>query len=43
MGEYADMIINGEICEECMLPLTKEYGYPVSCKECGGSAKIDRN
>ncbi len=40
MGEHADAIINGEDCQECGQPLLIPTGYPVSCTECGGKAKL---
>jgi len=40
MGEIADQIIEGEICQECTQSLQDAAGYPVSCTECGGDAKI---
>jgi hypothetical protein len=40
MGEYADMIINGESCQECGAYLGEAVGYPRTCRSCkpaGGS------
>lgn len=34
MGDIADQIIEGVICQECCLPLAEEHGYPVHCNEC---------
>ena len=38
MGEYADAIISGELCEMCMFPLAEPLGFPQTCVECGGDA-----
>ena len=32
MGEYADMIIDGESCQECGAYLGEAVGYPRSCR-----------
>lgn len=34
MGEIADQIINGEICEFCNISFKKPHLYPVSCSSC---------
>tara|TARA_R110000782_G_C14802249_1_gene411980 strand:- start:160 stop:390 length:231 start_codon:yes stop_codon:yes gene_type:complete len=35
MGEYADMIINGETCQYCMSEYPDEpVGYPWTCRDC---------
>lgn len=42
MGEIADAIISGEICELCLTPFVNpkkldqyyEHGYPVVCSNC---------
>lgn len=34
MGEYADMIINGESCQECNVYMGEPVGYPRTCKGC---------
>ena len=36
MGEIADAMVNGECCQECGQWFKEEYGYPVSCTDCGG-------
>ena len=36
MGEIADFIIDGEICQICCCALQDAQGYPVTCNECGG-------
>lgn len=38
MGEIADSIIEGEICQMCCCSDGREpQGYPYTCAECGGS------
>lgn len=39
MGEIANQIVNGEICEMCLMPFPAEggLGYPAKCIECGGT------
>lgn len=34
MGEIADQIINGEICEFCNKSFKQPHFYPVSCSSC---------
>jgi hypothetical protein len=36
MGEIADQMIDGKVCELCLMPFQKNYehGYPVVCHEC---------
>ena len=34
MGEIADDIVDGVICQECLQPLDEPTGYPVTCEEC---------
>jgi len=34
MGEYADMMINGEACQGCGLPFEEEQGHPSFCGSC---------
>ncbi len=34
MGDYADMILEGETCQECGEYLGDACGYPRSCKAC---------
>lgn len=41
MGEIAEMMINGEMCQECGQFLAEEHGYPISCVECDGEAELD--
>ncbi len=40
MGEQADLILNGEDCQECGQALLVSHGYPVTCKDCGGTARL---
>lgn len=39
MGEIADMIIEGELCQECGVYMGGESGYPRSCPGCLSSKK----
>ena len=40
MGEYADMIINGETCQYCMAEYPPEpTGYPWTCADCKRDTK----
>lgn len=41
MGEIADMMINGECCQECGQFFDEETGYPATCEECGGEHKLN--
>ena len=34
MGEIADLVIDGEICQECHRPLAFASGYPLTCEDC---------
>ena len=34
MGDLADGITEGEVCQDCLYPLDEVHGYPVSCSEC---------
>lgn len=38
MGEYADMILDGEMCEGCGIFLDGASGFPQRCRGCGGDA-----
>ena len=40
MGEIADAVVEGEICQMCLLPFAEPYGYPVTCTECGGTGEL---
>lgn len=35
MGEIADMMINGSMCQYCGECFDDEPGYPRSCESCG--------
>lgn len=43
MGEIADSMINGDVCELCLMPFVDskgnpyEHGYPTVCIECWNS------
>lgn len=34
MGEIADDMLCGLMCDQCGCYFTEEHGYPVNCKEC---------
>lgn len=34
MGDIADSIIEGEVCELCLMPLDEVAGIPTTCAEC---------
>jgi len=34
MGEQADLMIDGEVCEQCGCNFEEAHGYPVTCKDC---------
>jgi hypothetical protein len=34
MGEVADYMIEGEMCQLCGQFFTEKHGYPVICKDC---------
>ena len=37
MGEFADAVLNGEACQECMMLFDDAApGYPRTCPACGG-------
>lgn len=38
MGEIADAIIDGELCEVCGVYLGEGDGYPKKCKDCERAA-----
>ncbi|WP_299083390.1 hypothetical protein [uncultured Paraglaciecola sp.] len=38
MGEIADAMISGDMCQECGQWIGDGDGYPVSCSECGGDS-----
>lgn len=37
MGEQADLILNGDVCEGCGEEMGDGPGYPRRCSSCGGS------
>ncbi len=46
MGEIADQMISGSICELCLIPFIKqnreyEHGYPVVCNSCWNGLTAD--
>jgi len=42
MGDIADSIVEGEICQICCAPDGREpQGYPYTCAECGGDDAPD--
>ncbi len=43
MGEIAEMILDGVLCQECGIALNGEApGYPRSCHSCKASARYVR-
>jgi hypothetical protein len=34
MGEQAEMVLNGDICELCGIYFKEGHSYPVVCEEC---------
>ena len=48
MGEYADLIMNGDVCQECCVfidledyPMDGACGYPRWCYDCGGDPECN--
>lgn len=41
MGEIAEDMINGNVCQECNMWLGEGDGFPRTCVECGGDAEWD--
>lgn len=39
MGEYGDMVLNGDMCEQCGNILSNAQGFPHSCEECDPKQK----
>lgn len=35
----ADQIVDGEVCEICTFPFKVDFGYPMTCIECGGKGR----
>ena len=40
MGDIADAIVEGEICQICCCPFEQEQGFPCPCLECGGDVPL---
>ncbi len=40
MGEYADMILNGSMCQACGVFFKSEPGYPRVCRSCAAELEI---
>ena len=36
MGDMADMMLDGTMCQECGQYIGNPVGYPRSCDSCGG-------
>jgi len=34
VGEYADLLLNGDVCQYCMCEFGEGDGYPRSCRGC---------
>jgi len=34
MGEYADLLLNGDCCQVCGQNFEESFGYPVTCSAC---------
>lgn len=43
MGDIADSIINGEVCQICGVPFKYDVGYPATCKDCSRGARPIRS
>ena len=41
MGEIADAMINGELCEHCGVYLGPGNGYPRVCESCAAEKSVD--
>lgn len=39
MGEIAEMMLEGALCQVCGVYLSEGDGYPVSCNSCSGEQK----
>lgn len=37
MGDHAELILSGAVCEQCGEPFAEASGYARSCRECRGS------
>lgn len=40
MGEYADLLLNGDCCQICGQPFKESYGYPVTCPSCKREERV---
>lgn len=40
MGEIAERMVSGELCQECGVYLGEPVGYPRTCEECGGDTPL---
>lgn len=43
MGDIADMIVEGQMCETCGHIFDEECGYPRQCKACAGPSYDDED
>ena len=41
MGDIADMVIDGELCEQCGEYLDDDYEYPHLCPGCKKAEHVD--
>lgn len=39
MGEYAEMMLDGTLCEGCGVYMGADGGYPVRCADCQNDGK----
>jgi len=42
MGEYADMMLDGTVCQHCGEYLGTDNGYPTSCAACEGDEEFNK-
>jgi len=44
MGEHADMILMGFICQQCGMPVDGDaFGFPRCCDDCEDSREVKTN
>ena len=43
MGEIADMMLDGTLCQECGGYLGTDNGYPTTCRSCSGGGGWDHS
>lgn len=44
MGEYADMILEGDVCQVCMCALDGSLGeFPQTCRECASAERREKS